>query len=224
MVCWVVSREFKILIDHGGGITGAQSEREDRVSLELTEELVQSMEPGAVFRDYVISSLLLSQNLKLKIVECWFVPSLAQFHPCFARSRFSEDFWIIESFGFCRIAGSARLTFTKLRVTWWRLATMTLFVSMMLQAPREFQNPKHRQIPTWLLLFSMQSESFCGVRCLKTINSKKYGVDLVCFTSHPTTVIYSSRNGWDGEPYSCVRFAFLIIWSDSLTSSSSISG
>lgn len=34
--------------------------------------------------------------------------------------------------------------------------------------------------------------------CLKTINSKKYGVDLVCFTSHPTTVIYSSKNGWDG--------------------------
>jgi hypothetical protein len=34
--------------------------------------------------------------------------------------------------------------------------------------------------------------------CLKTINSKKYGVDLVCFTSQPTTVIYSSKNGWDG--------------------------
>ncbi|CAA7399647.1 unnamed protein product [Spirodela intermedia] len=33
--------------------------------------------------------------------------------------------------------------------------------------------------------------------CLKTINSKKYGVDLVRFTSHPTTVIYSSKNGWD---------------------------
>ncbi|XP_020248038.1 WD repeat-containing protein 82-B isoform X2 [Asparagus officinalis] len=33
--------------------------------------------------------------------------------------------------------------------------------------------------------------------CLKTINSKKYGVDLVCFTAHPTTVIYSSKNGWD---------------------------
>ncbi|VFQ93470.1 unnamed protein product [Cuscuta campestris] len=33
--------------------------------------------------------------------------------------------------------------------------------------------------------------------CLKTINSKKYGVDLVSFTSHPTTVIYSSKNGWD---------------------------
>ncbi|KAK1322301.1 hypothetical protein QJS10_CPA03g02184 [Acorus calamus] len=30
-----------------------------------------------------------------------------------------------------------------------------------------------------------------------TINSKKYGVDLVCFTSHPTTVLYSSKNGWD---------------------------
>ncbi|KAG9129903.1 hypothetical protein Leryth_007001 [Lithospermum erythrorhizon] len=33
--------------------------------------------------------------------------------------------------------------------------------------------------------------------CLKTINSKKYGVDLVRFTSHPSTVIYSSKNGWD---------------------------
>ncbi|XP_062173557.1 protein ANTHESIS POMOTING FACTOR 1-like [Alnus glutinosa] len=30
--------------------------------------------------------------------------------------------------------------------------------------------------------------------CLKTTNSKKYGVDLVCFTSHPKTVIYSSKN------------------------------
>lgn len=36
-------------------------------------------------------------------------------------------------------------------------------------------------------------------RCLKTINSKKYGVDRVSFTSHPTTVIYSSKNGWDGK-------------------------
>lgn len=42
-------------------------------------------------------------------------------------------------------------------------------------------------------------EGVCGSRCLKTINSKKYGVDLVCFTSHPTTVIYSSKNGWDGN-------------------------
>ncbi|KAG6475072.1 protein ANTHESIS POMOTING FACTOR 1-like isoform X1 [Zingiber officinale] len=33
--------------------------------------------------------------------------------------------------------------------------------------------------------------------CLKTINSKKYGVDLVYFTDHPSTVIYSSKNGWD---------------------------
>lgn len=40
---------------------------------------------------------------------------------------------------------------------------------------------------------------YISIRCLKTINSKKYGVDLVCFTAHPTTVIYSSKNGWDGE-------------------------
>lgn len=31
-------------------------DREERVSLELTEEIIQSMEPGAVFRDYVIFS------------------------------------------------------------------------------------------------------------------------------------------------------------------------
>ncbi|KAJ3682622.1 hypothetical protein LUZ60_015195 [Juncus effusus] len=33
--------------------------------------------------------------------------------------------------------------------------------------------------------------------CLKTINSKKYGVDLVCFTHNPSVVLYSSKNGWD---------------------------
>lgn len=31
----------------------------------------------------------------------------------------------------------------------------------------------------------------------KTIYSKKYGVDLICFTNHPTSVLYSSKNGWD---------------------------
>jgi COMPASS component SWD2 len=33
--------------------------------------------------------------------------------------------------------------------------------------------------------------------CLKTINSKKYGVELVCFTDNPSLVLYSSKNGWD---------------------------
>ncbi|RCV18289.1 hypothetical protein SETIT_3G288400v2 [Setaria italica] len=33
--------------------------------------------------------------------------------------------------------------------------------------------------------------------CLKTINSKKYGVELVCFTDNPGIVLYSSKNGWD---------------------------
>lgn len=47
---------------------------------------------------------------------------------------------------------------------------------------------------------------FIVTRCLKTINSKKYGVDLVCFTSHPTTVIYSSKNGWDGMFLNCCIF------------------
>lgn len=31
----------------------------------------------------------------------------------------------------------------------------------------------------------------------KTIYSKKYGVDLICFTNHATSVLYSSKNGWD---------------------------
>ncbi|KAK3118641.1 hypothetical protein QOZ80_9BG0702910 [Eleusine coracana subsp. coracana] len=33
--------------------------------------------------------------------------------------------------------------------------------------------------------------------CLKTINSKKYGVELVRFTNNPAMVLYSSKNGWD---------------------------
>ncbi|KAL9245648.1 hypothetical protein vseg_019273 [Gypsophila vaccaria] len=44
---------------------------------------------------------------------------------------------------------------------------------------------------------SIRLYDVANATCLKTINSKKYGVDLVCFTSHPTTVIYSSKNGWD---------------------------
>ncbi|XP_057251539.1 protein ANTHESIS POMOTING FACTOR 1 isoform X2 [Beta vulgaris subsp. vulgaris] len=44
---------------------------------------------------------------------------------------------------------------------------------------------------------SIRLYDVANATCLKTINSKKYGVELVCFTSHPTTVIYSSKNGWD---------------------------
>ncbi|EER97839.1 protein ANTHESIS POMOTING FACTOR 1 [Sorghum bicolor] len=33
--------------------------------------------------------------------------------------------------------------------------------------------------------------------CLNTINSKKYGAELVCFTDNPSIVLYSSNNGWD---------------------------
>ena len=35
-------------------------------------------------------------------------------------------------------------------------------------------------------------------RCEKVIYSKKYGVDQICFTHHATSVVYSSKNGWDG--------------------------
>ncbi|CAL1394621.1 unnamed protein product [Linum trigynum] len=44
---------------------------------------------------------------------------------------------------------------------------------------------------------SIRLYDVASATCLKTINSKKYGVDLVSFTSLPTTVIYSSKNGWD---------------------------
>lgn len=84
---------------------------------------------------------------------------------------------------------------------------MTQFVSMMLPAPREFQTPK---LSALRIALEDIPTLFSCVRCLKTINSKKYGVDLVCFTSHPTTVIYSSRNGWDGEPNVHVHIASFI--------------
>ncbi|KAK7386709.1 hypothetical protein VNO78_27044 [Psophocarpus tetragonolobus] len=98
---------------------GTQSEREEKVSLELSEEILQSMEVGMAFKDYNgrISSL---------------------------------DFHRASSY----------------------LVTASDDES--------------------IRLYEVTSGT-----CLKTINSKKYGVDLVCFTSHPTTVIYSSKNGWD---------------------------
>lgn len=34
---------------------------------------------------------------------------------------------------------------------------------------------------------------------LKIIHSKKYGADQITFTHHPSAVLYSSKNGWDGK-------------------------
>ncbi|XP_021908380.1 protein ANTHESIS POMOTING FACTOR 1 [Carica papaya] len=100
-------------------MVGTQSEKEEKVSLELTEEILQSMEVGMVFRDY---------NCRIS----------------------SMDFHRTSSY----------------------LVTASDDDS--------------------IRLYDVSSAT-----CLKTINSKKYGVELVCFTSHPTTVIYSSKNGWD---------------------------
>ncbi|KAL0350428.1 UNVERIFIED_CONTAM: protein ANTHESIS POMOTING FACTOR 1 [Sesamum radiatum] len=104
----------------GTAMAGGQPEREDKVSLELTEEILQSMEVGMAFRDY---------NGRIS----------------------SMDFHKTSSY----------------------LVTASDDES--------------------IRLYDVASAT-----CLKTINSKKYGVDLVSFTSHPTTVIYSSKNGWDG--------------------------
>ncbi|XP_028804996.1 protein ANTHESIS POMOTING FACTOR 1 isoform X2 [Neltuma alba] len=98
---------------------GTQPEREEKVSLELSEEILQSMEVGMAFKDY---------NGRISSMD---------FHRASNHLVTASDDESI------------------------RLYDIT------------------------------------GGTCLKTINSKKYGVDLVCFTSHPTTVIYSSKNGWD---------------------------
>ncbi|KAB2618163.1 WEB family protein [Pyrus ussuriensis x Pyrus communis] len=87
-------------------VIGKGSEREDKVSLELTEEIIQSMEVGLAFRDY---------NGRISSLD---------FHKAYSYVVTASD-----------------------------------------------DEP--------------------------TINSKKYGVGLVWFASHPTTVIYSSKNGWD---------------------------
>ncbi|KAJ9540890.1 hypothetical protein OSB04_027396, partial [Centaurea solstitialis] len=100
-------------------MAGGQTDGEDKVSLELTEEIIQSMEVGMAFRDYNgrISSMDFHRTSNYLVTA-------------------SDD----ESIRLYDVANAT---------------------------------------------------------CLKTINSKKYGVDLVSFTSHPTTVIYSSKNGWD---------------------------
>ncbi|PKI78087.1 protein ANTHESIS POMOTING FACTOR 1 isoform X2 [Punica granatum] len=101
----------------GGAI--AEREDKDKVSLELTEEILQSMEVGMTFRDY---------NCRIT----------------------SMDFHRASSY----------------------LVTASDDESIRLY-------------------------DVANATCLKTINSKKYGVELVSFTSHPATVIYSSKNGWD---------------------------
>ncbi|KAF5768951.1 putative transcription factor WD40-like family [Helianthus annuus] len=100
-------------------MAGGQTDGEDKVSLELTEEIIQSMEVGMAFRDYTgrISSMDFHKTSNFLVTA-------------------SDD----ESIRLYDVANAT---------------------------------------------------------CLKTINSKKYGIDLVSFTSHPTTVIYSSKNGWD---------------------------
>ncbi|KAL9274700.1 ANTHESIS POMOTING FACTOR 1-like protein [Drosera capensis] len=108
-------RRSSIDLSRGGQVV----EREEKVSLELMEEIIQSMEVGLAFRDYSgrISSM---------------------------------DFHKASSY----------------------LVTASDDESMRLYV-------------------------VANATCLKTNNSKKYGVDLVSFTPHPTTVIYSSKNGWD---------------------------
>ncbi|ONK55992.1 uncharacterized protein A4U43_C10F3030 [Asparagus officinalis] len=98
---------------------GGQMEREEKVAMELTDEVLKSMEVGMAFRDY---------NGRISSMD---------FHK----------------------------------------ATNYLVTASDDESIR---------------LYDVQN-----AMCLKTINSKKYGVDLVCFTAHPTTVIYSSKNGWD---------------------------
>lgn len=44
-------------------VVGGQSEREDKVSLELNEEILQSMEVGMAFRDYVLLHSLSLLNI-----------------------------------------------------------------------------------------------------------------------------------------------------------------
>lgn len=75
---------------------------------------------------------------------------------------------------------------------------MNPFAYMMSPLQRKLIKPFSCNLKNANLLWNVVYAFFVFDRCLKTINSKKYGVDLVCFTSHPTTVIYSSKNGWDG--------------------------
>nr|XP_029120083.1 protein ANTHESIS POMOTING FACTOR 1 isoform X2 [Elaeis guineensis]XP_029120084.1 protein ANTHESIS POMOTING FACTOR 1 isoform X2 [Elaeis guineensis] len=112
---------------------GGALEREERVSMELTDEVLKSMEVGMAFRDY---------NGRISSMD---------FHRTNHLVTASDD----ES----------------------------------------------------IRLYDVQNAV-----CLKTINSKKYGVDLVCFADNPATVIYSSKNGWDGKSSLCLvsSFAFCL--------------
>lgn len=137
---------------------------------------------------------------------------------------------------YCRIVKSVPWTSTKHQIIWLLLVMMSPFASMMQQMPRRvFFFLSNVKITREAIILILLNESwlyvlhhtliiatktnylslifchlFLSCRCLKTINSKKYGVDLVCFTSHPTTVIYSSKNGWDGMAMFALKFLFAV--------------
>ncbi|KVI08777.1 WD40 repeat-containing protein [Cynara cardunculus var. scolymus] len=130
-------------------MAGGQTDGEDKVSLELTEEIIQSMEVGMAFRDYNgrISSMDFHRTSNYLVTA-------------------SDD----ESIRLYDVANA----------TYVSCLTSIIFWKM--------EQASSKAVG--------KNENF-NVGVGVTINSKKYGVDLVSFTSHPTTVIYSSKNGWD---------------------------
>ncbi|CAL5369094.1 unnamed protein product [Camellia sinensis] len=145
----------------GNVFAGGQPEREDKVSLDLTEEILQSMEVGMAFRDYNgrISSMDFHRTSNFLVTA-------------------SDD----ESIRLYDVANA-----TVVSGTCRNFGSIGCFGESFPFCHRTCCRQRS---------FGGRSCTRSG-RCLKTINSKKYGVDLVCFTSHPTTVIYSSKNGWD---------------------------
>ncbi|MCD9645160.1 hypothetical protein HAX54_033881 [Datura stramonium] len=125
---YTIPKESATRLLSKSAMAGGQTEREDKVSLETTEEILQSMEVGMTFRDYPNCCLTFKLSGRIS----------------------SMDFHKTSNY----------------------LVTASDDESIRLY-------------------------DVANATCLKTINSKKYGVDLVSFTSHPTTVIYSSKNGWD---------------------------
>lgn len=67
---------------------GTQTEREEKVSLELSEEILQSMEVGMAFKDYVSNSTITFSVLILDLGSVSNVLGIGNLKICFSLYSF----------------------------------------------------------------------------------------------------------------------------------------
>ncbi|WVZ66798.1 hypothetical protein U9M48_015969 [Paspalum notatum var. saurae] len=157
-----------------------------RVSMEITDEMIKSMEVGLAFRDYLRFPALLGRCCSTgrgwrgrgweRMTEVAHKRGATNLNPS-VPPRLVHSCWLF-FYAQDRVLGSR-------------------FIKNGRISSMDFHSKATNYLVTASDDESIRLYDTQNAVCLKTINSKKYGVELVCFTDNPTLVLYSSKNGWD---------------------------